>query len=128
MDHHTNQAEWDTRQLYFQTLGEAQRFCFEARVGKNAEIWFSVLDAIMSQYGPALRDRKLCEEIWRELEAVNNSLHPTHDDHLTNTERTSMAIDSLRRIEPKVMGLLYSSGLLSPRRIGTGAAAAEGLG
>lgn len=113
--YHTDKAAWDSRQLYFQTLGEALRLSFEARVSKNAYAWFSILDGLVSQYGPGFKSKEELKGIRSDIDGVNNVLHPSEEDGLMSTQRSSVAIDLLRKLEPRIVAQLYSSGLLTPR-------------
>lgn len=113
----TPEAEFDARQKYTQNLMSLQQFLVEARVSKDSENWFQLLDSIFNFYSMHMKgpDR---DSVLKLLDDINNILHPQEEagEPLPETIRRNMAFDLLRKAERDLFIAIDRAGLLIPKK------------
>lgn len=128
-DLYLNQSFYHAGAIYLQTLGELHRMMVAARLEKDAERWFVLIDVTVSGYSqpwtPDERDR-----VQNKVDEINALINPSAEGARASSQvdRYNQAYALLRVLEREVMMILYQHGLLAPRTINPAHAVTQGTG
>lgn len=113
----TPEAEFDARQKYTSNLMSLQQFLVEARISKDSENWFQLLDSIFNFYSMHMKGEEK-KKILELLDEVNNILHPNEEagEPIPESIRRNQAFDKLREVERTLFIAIDQAGLLIPKK------------